>query len=224
MARLKSQTFGVINGKVGNVVYRQVNGKTFVSIRPDKYNVTDTEKSAKVKNGFKNLVKFSSYINSISILKAVWSDKRIQRGKRTYNKIFSHNKEFIKSDKINRNFDIVPNSKNGRVSIYNFTAEDNSYSFIFAFNWDSNDSTQFRFISVILIYDNKSNSFNYQADELIIEESLEKYNSFIELTEENSNLFHSSEDNVLFHTLIVLDENDSIIDWSNSLGLSSKSE
>jgi hypothetical protein len=47
MARLKSQTLGVINGKVGNIVYRQVNGKTFASIRPTKYNVTNTENPLK---------------------------------------------------------------------------------------------------------------------------------------------------------------------------------
>ncbi len=222
MAQLKSQTFGVINGKVGNVVYRQVNGKTFASIRPSKYNVTNTEKSVKVKTGFKNLVKFSSFINSIPILKVVWSDRKILRGKRTYNKIFSWNKQFIKSDKITSLFDIVPNSKNRNIEIYNFIVTESYCNFLFKLSGKVEDYFNSSFISVIVIYDAKSDQFTSQMSEIITEETLIQYNVSIELTPENFKVFNSGENSILFHTLIQIDDSNNLIDWSESLGKENK--
>ena len=224
MAQLKSQTFGVINGKVGNVVYRQVNGKTFASIRPDKYNVTNTEKSVKVKTGFKNLVKFSAYINSIPILKAVWFNKKIQRGKRTYNKIFSHNKRLIKSDNINKLFSIVPKRRNGNILIYNFTIAQNQFNFLLKLADKMDNYNDSKFVSVLVIYNIKKGQFTYQADELITEEVLDQYNVAIKFSDENYNSFNSNEESILFHTLVWLNDSDQIIDWSDSLGLSNNSQ
>ncbi|HRI45926.1 MAG: hypothetical protein KF721_08420 [Ignavibacteriaceae bacterium] len=107
MAKVTKQILGQLSGKLGSLVYRQINGKTFVSVRPQKYNVTNTEESKKVKSGFRNLVRFSSFLNSIPEIKAVWGLKAV-KGKRTYNKIMSHNKRLIKETSVSPNYSILP--------------------------------------------------------------------------------------------------------------------
>jgi len=222
MARLKSQTLGVINGKVGNIVYRQVNGKTFASIRPTKYNVTNTEKSVKVKNGFKNLVKFSAFVNSIPILKAIWSNKKIQRGKRTYNKIFSQNKGFIKSEKITKYFTIVPEGSNRNLYVSNLTVNQNSCNFVLNYRGDLETIRDFKFISILIIYNSKLDQYTYQSNEIIIEEKLNQHYVLLDLTDECSKYFSANEESILFYTIVKLDSEDKIIDWSYSFGFSSK--
>lgn len=218
MARLKSQTLGVINGKVGNIVYRQVNGKTFASIRPTKYNVTNTEKSVKVKNGFKNLVRFSAFVNSIPILKAIWSNKKIQRGKRTYNKIFSQNKGYIKSEKITKYFTIVPEGSNGNLYVSNLTVKNNKCNFVLNYRGDLETIFDYNFVIVIIIYNSKLDQYIYQSNEIILEEKLNQHYVSLDLTDECSKNFSTDEESILFYTIVQLDSEDRIIDWSYSFG------
>lgn len=218
MARLKSQTLGVINGKIGNIVYRQVNGKTFASIRPTKYNVTNTEKSVKVKNGFKNLVRFSAFVNSIPILKAIWSNKKIQRGKRTYNKIFSQNKGYIKSEKITKYFTIVPEGSNGNLYVSNLTVKNNKCNFVLNYRGDLETIFDYNFVIVIIIYNSKLDQYTYQSNEIILEEKLNQHYVSLDLTDECSKYFSTDEESILFYTVVQLDGEDRIINWSYSFG------
>ena len=55
MAILNHNVLGKLSGKLGNLVFRQINGKTYVSNRPEKYNSTQSFKAANVRNGFKQI-------------------------------------------------------------------------------------------------------------------------------------------------------------------------
>lgn len=49
MAKVDEQLLGKITGKVGKFVFRNVGGKTFVSVRPGKYNVKARKNPHKLK-------------------------------------------------------------------------------------------------------------------------------------------------------------------------------
>lgn len=90
MAILKGGLFGDITGKLNNVVVRNVNGKDVVTVRPKKYKKTKSKKAKSVRSRFSIAVEFSKYINSIPILKEVWSIADI-KGSSAFNKIEKFN-------------------------------------------------------------------------------------------------------------------------------------
>jgi hypothetical protein len=90
MARAYEGITGRISGKVGNKVYRVMNGKTFVSIRPEKYNASNTEAAVSNRTRFASVIKFAKYINSIPEFSALWKSAKI-KGTTSFNRIVKHN-------------------------------------------------------------------------------------------------------------------------------------
>jgi hypothetical protein len=109
MAELKQSIIGNLNGKLGNIVFRQMKGKTFVSLRPDKYKPTKSTAAKNVRSGFKQINLFVSTINKNPILKGIWSKVKID-ARSAYNKIFKQNLNISSKSGISRNNIIVPNS------------------------------------------------------------------------------------------------------------------
>lgn len=118
MAILKGGLFGDISGKLNNVVFRKVNGKDVITVRPKKYQKTKSEKAIYVRSRFSVAVEFSKYLNSIPILKQVWKNAQI-KGSSSFNKIEKFN--------ISQVNDRAPSLKNI------ITPHDQSYSRICSF-------------------------------------------------------------------------------------------
>ena len=95
MAKVSKTILGEIKGTLGDFVFRTMKGKTFVSLRPQKYKKTKSKALENIRTGFSMLSSFCSCVNSISELTKVWALKQVS-GNRTYNKIYSHNNPFIK--------------------------------------------------------------------------------------------------------------------------------
>jgi hypothetical protein len=164
------------------------------------------------------LVKFSAFVNSIPILKAIWSNKKIQRGKRTYNKIFSQNKGFIKSEKITKYFTIVPEVSNRNLYVSNLTVKNNKCNFVLNYRGDLENIFDYNFVTVIIIYNSKLDQYTYQSNEIILEEKLNQHYVSLDLINECSKYFNADEDSILFYTVVQLDSEQRIIDWSYSFG------
>jgi hypothetical protein len=64
MARFIPGVLGTPNGKVENKVYRQMNGKTFVSNRPDSYNISQTKSAKNSRQAFGLVVQFAKLITA----------------------------------------------------------------------------------------------------------------------------------------------------------------
>ena len=72
MARLDNGILGEVSGKIGNLTFRKMNGKNFVSVRPKHYYVTKKKEEVASKRRFTVLVKFAKYVNSIPLLSELW--------------------------------------------------------------------------------------------------------------------------------------------------------
>lgn len=92
MARVNQSVIGKLSGKLGDLVFRQVNGKSFVSVRPKKYNPTKSEKAKSVRSGFREINLFASTINKNETLKYLWSFSKI-KARSSYTKILKSNLE-----------------------------------------------------------------------------------------------------------------------------------
>ncbi|MFZ1289762.1 MAG: hypothetical protein WAR79_06715 [Melioribacteraceae bacterium] len=109
MPILNQNVLGKLSGKLGNLVFRQINGKTYVSNRPEKYNSTQSFKAANVRNGFKQINLFASSINKDPILKSIWGKSQID-ARNSYTKILKANLEISPRHGINESNIIVPNN------------------------------------------------------------------------------------------------------------------
>ncbi|MGE5458112.1 MAG: hypothetical protein ACM3RX_07140 [Methanococcaceae archaeon] len=111
MARVYRNMFG-ISGKLGDKIYRIMNGKTFVTRRPESYKIPMDQASIERRTKFSICQKMSHAVNSIPSLKLTWR-KYYKKGALSA-KIFSSNYSRITLSSVDR-FELVPR--------YNFIAK-----------------------------------------------------------------------------------------------------
>lgn len=107
MARLDKSVLGFVSGKMGDVVFRRMNGKKFISLSAKKYKISQSDKAKEGRANFAALVKFAKFINSIPELKEVWSTAKIE-GTNSYHRIIKYNSKLINSGKLTKANKITP--------------------------------------------------------------------------------------------------------------------
>jgi len=117
MVKVKSTLFNYISGKSGNTVFRQMNGKTFYSIRPDTYNISQTKKAKESRSNFGLIVKFAKIVNEQPLLNTVWGKAKI-KGTTSYHRIIKHNLKFVKENQLSLFNIISPAGENFPLESY----------------------------------------------------------------------------------------------------------
>ena len=110
MAKVNQSVIGKLSGKLGDLVFRQINGKTFVSTRPKNYKPTKSKKAISNRNSFSQINLFASTINKNETLKQIWQTAKID-ALSAYTKITKTNLKLSLNDGINIKNIIVPKSK-----------------------------------------------------------------------------------------------------------------
>ena len=91
MVRIKDHSIlAKPSGKVKNIVYRVMNGKTFASHRPLKYNASKSQVAVSQRSKFAVAIKFAKYVNSIPVLSNIWKEAEI-KGTTSFNRIVKFN-------------------------------------------------------------------------------------------------------------------------------------
>ncbi len=90
MAEIEGEILGNIKGKLGNIVFRKLNGKTVLSVRPVKYKPANSKVAKNTRARFASTVSFARFVNSIVPLKEVWSKASIP-GINSYQKLIKYN-------------------------------------------------------------------------------------------------------------------------------------
>ena len=107
MAEIKKSVLGDITGKIDNLVFRRMNGKKFVSVRPDKYKPTKSIKLKKARSKFGTVVKFAVTTNSVPELKEAWKLSR-EKGSNSYHKIIKANSRLFNTETLTPYNKITP--------------------------------------------------------------------------------------------------------------------
>jgi hypothetical protein len=90
MARLIGGILGNVSGKIGEFTVRTVNGKSYISARPEHYNISNSPKSLEVRKTFAVTGAFSRTIAAMPALREIWT---LTSGKKAvaYNIVFKNN-------------------------------------------------------------------------------------------------------------------------------------
>jgi hypothetical protein len=109
MAKLNHQVIGKLSGKIGNIVFRQRNGKNFASSRPGSFFPGFDAASVGRRDKFGIACKFSSRVYAQPYLKKIWK-KYTSAGISPYNYITKINYECAEPDGLTDFAAIVPAS------------------------------------------------------------------------------------------------------------------
>ncbi len=96
MAEIKRTILGDVSGKIGDIVFRKMNGKKFVSVRPKKYKPTKSTKLKNARSNFATVVNFAKVTNSVPELKTVWEQFK-SKASNSYHKIITANSGLVKT-------------------------------------------------------------------------------------------------------------------------------
>lgn len=107
MAHLNKQVLGRLSGKIGDIVFRQRSGKNFASIKPGSFNPGNDPAAIDRRNRFAIACKFSSQINAVPFLNAVWK-KKVPAGISPYNYITKTNYRYTNPDELTNLATIIP--------------------------------------------------------------------------------------------------------------------
>ncbi len=119
MVRIKNRILGNPEGKLGHVVYRTMNGKTFASTRPERYNSSHSPKAKLNRNRFGIAIEFAKFINSIPNLKEIWKSAKI-KGTTSFNRLVKYNSKYIREKSPTKNNIIVPYENVSSNNIFKF--------------------------------------------------------------------------------------------------------
>ncbi|MCX6158968.1 MAG: hypothetical protein NTY74_13395 [Ignavibacteriae bacterium] len=99
---------GNLRGKVGDFIFRNVNGKTIICMRARSYKKSNSQKSVNNRSKFKFSVMLSSSINKNPVLKEIWQNTNAAKQRATYNVIFQHVNKHIYNNDIDSFFNLFP--------------------------------------------------------------------------------------------------------------------
>lgn len=115
MARFIPGVLGTPVGKTENKVFRQMNGKSFYSFRPESYNISQTKAAKNSRQAFGITVKFAKLITSSQELSYCWKKAKL-KGTSAYHKIIKYNLPLtengfltVRSQVVPRGFDYIFN-------------------------------------------------------------------------------------------------------------------
>ena len=99
MVKIINGVFGDLKGKAGYYVFRIINGEPYASLRPEKYNASQSE-SAKANRGrFGTTIQFAKYINSIPELSQIWKFAKLE-GNTSFNRLVKYNIKSIRDSSL----------------------------------------------------------------------------------------------------------------------------
>ena len=107
MATFNKQILGKVQGALGEVTFRQRNGKTYLSTRPGSFIPGSDENSVARREKFSLSIKLASAINSVPLLKSIW-DKNTPADVTTFNHIMRTNYAMIGSGDLSGLVKLIP--------------------------------------------------------------------------------------------------------------------
>jgi hypothetical protein len=109
MARLNKQVLGRVRGSLGDIVFREKNGKNFIAMKPSSFTPGSDEASVARRVKFALAAKLASTINNNPALKTVWSESA-PVGLSSHNDILRQNYPFVELDNISGLIKLLPDA------------------------------------------------------------------------------------------------------------------
>lgn len=225
MAQLNKQVLGRVRGALGDVVFREKNGKNFIAIKPTSFTPGSDEASIARRAKFALATKLASKINSNYELKTIWY-AQTPAGLTSHNYIMRQNYAFVEPGNISGLIKLLPDAGYSTdISNLVITASDISVNVgpigsLAGIN--ITDEPNCRLYSLVYLSEPADNSVAPYSF-MLFKSANQETKLDIELT---FNFPLSSQDSLLiskyntkkvFSTLVTVDANDNIVNNSNTL-------
>ena len=109
MAQLKKTVLGKVSGAVGDIVFRERDGKNYIGLRPDSFIPGTDPASVARRQRFLLTLKTGSSINSIDKLKSLWKEVT-PSGLSPFNYIVKTNYRFVSSTDLTNLLQLTPDN------------------------------------------------------------------------------------------------------------------
>jgi hypothetical protein len=179
MAQLLDSTFGKVRGKIGEFVIRNMNGKTFISARPQRVRVSKDPAAVARRKRFAMAANISACLNRNELLKKVWVDSVYKKDKKAYNLMLKHFYPYVSEDDIMKDVSLTPGFGNGEISIRSLSVKEEMMSVVInpidlekSFNSECKDA---KFVQMVTVW--KSTDKYYRSDKakfILLESELEE--------------------------------------------------
>jgi hypothetical protein len=107
MASLKKTILGRLNGGIGDIVFKTINGKNYVASKPGDIKVSNSPRSIEIRSKFKISIRFALAVNGMNLLKEIWNTAK-PAGISSANFIVRTNYPQITQSGINNSASLVP--------------------------------------------------------------------------------------------------------------------
>ncbi len=77
MAKLNNNHFGNLSGQIGNLIYRTINGITYVSTKPEKVKISYSAKAVAGRRKFGLVALLSGAMNRVFLINAIWKKAKL---------------------------------------------------------------------------------------------------------------------------------------------------
>lgn len=127
MAHINRKILGSIKGTIGDVVFRERNGKVIVFSRPKKYKKTKSQKLKNERKKFATVVKLANIIKNSTDLYSIWKASKLP-GSNSYQKIIKNNLKLTDDVNLSVNNILVPPGINLELNILEINRRQNKIS------------------------------------------------------------------------------------------------
>ena len=148
MGRLLKPVLGRASGKVGDLVFRIIKGKVYITSHIGSNKISDSPHCVNNRSRFSTVVKFAKTVNNLPDLKHIWNKSRIKGGN-SYSKIISKNIKSISDNLITTSNKITPDGFS--VTIKDVTLSKSKISLSFILDIDAVSSSGLNFKSNFVI-------------------------------------------------------------------------
>jgi hypothetical protein len=143
MGRLIKPVLGRASGKVGDIVFRYVNGKVFITSHKGYNKISKSTNCVNNRLRFSTVVQFAKAVNILPDLKYIWKKSRIKGGT-GYSKIISKNINSLSQNNITTSNIITPSGFFVTVKDVALTNSAVSFSFILETSRISHSGLKFK--------------------------------------------------------------------------------
>lgn len=125
MALVTDPLFKNTSGRVGDLLYKQRNGKTFVYYSPKDDKKADLRNSALNRNKFVLLANFCNVLYESDAIRVLWKSEYPNTKGSVYNKLIKHFSNFVTRNGIAKNTAIFPDYQGVNVDVKEVFLKDN---------------------------------------------------------------------------------------------------
>jgi hypothetical protein len=129
MGRLYKPVLGRASGKVGDIVFRHVDGKVFITSHKGSNKISSSPACVNNRSRFSTVVNFAKAVNNLPDLKRIWSKSPV-KGINAYSKIISKNVKAVSNNLLTKSNMITPSGFSLYIDDVSLSISEVSLSFL----------------------------------------------------------------------------------------------